>query len=77
MGRIGEPPLTWGQQSAGASSEDNTGQNTSKGNKHWKQIPYIPCNKSQIDKNPAGDPGIEPGTSWPAGNDGIEAELVL
>ena len=47
------PPLTYGQQSAEASSEEKTGQNNAVEEK---------CS-SAVEKNPTVESGIEPGAS--------------
>ena len=58
------PPLICSQQSSGASSEDNKGQNMDEGQWNSKTPSmHMLLNYSILDKNRTAEPGIQPGTS--------------
>ena len=67
MDTIRGPPLTYGTQNAGASSEDNPCENIHKGHRNT-ETPYIPWNNSPLQKNPTAEFGFEPDTSLKKGS---------
>ena len=59
---IERPPLTYGQQSAGAAFEDNRIQYGQRTLKTETLSLYKPSNNPSLKKNRTLDSGIEPGT---------------